>query len=411
MKNRSWTVRLKPDTTYKKAGPMDGIGQEIRQAARRLVRSPVFTLTAVLTLALAIGANASIFAVVQRVVLNPLPYPDSDRLIELQHGMQRLNVPSGMGMTLGLYYQYSDRSRTLTGVALYRTDDVTLTGDGEPERIRTARGTTTLASVLRVSPALGRWFTEAEGVPGASQVAVLSHGLWRRRYGGDAGILGRPIVLGGVPTAVIGVMPASFAFPDPRVDVWIADPITRTTGFGIFTHTGVARLRDGATIEDARAELNGLIADLPQAYPGDPLARGNGPDVGLFSTTRTLKEATIGGVARALWILLASVGLVLLVACANVANLFLVRSEARQRDVAVRRALGAGSSGIARYFLTESVLISIAAGVVGLALARGRHGYRRQGLLAAQAGWRTNGDRHVQRKLGYVYGHRAGSGY
>ena len=248
---------------------------------------------------------------------------------------------------------------------------LTLTGDGEPERIRVARGTTTLASVLRVSPALGRWFTEAEGVPGASQVAVLSHGLWMRRYGGDAGILGRPVVLGGVPTEVIGVMPASFAFPDPRVDVWIADPITRTTGFGIFTHTGVARLRDGATVEDARAELNGLIADLPQAYPGDPLALGNGPDIGLFSTARTLKEATIGGVARALWILLASVGLVLLVACANVANLFLVRSEARQREVAVRRALGAGSSGIARYFLTESVLLSIAGGVVGLALAWG----------------------------------------
>ena len=121
---------------------MDGIGQEIRQAARRLVRSPVFTLAAVLTLALAIGANASIFAVVQRVVLNPLPYPDSDRLIELHHGMQRLNMPSGIGMTPGLYYHYSDRARTLDGVALYRTDDLTLTGDGEPERIRVARATT-----------------------------------------------------------------------------------------------------------------------------------------------------------------------------------------------------------------------------------------------------------------------------
>jgi putative ABC transport system permease protein len=350
---------------------MDGIAQEIRQAARRLLRSPVFTLAAVLTLALAIGANASIFAVVQRVVLNPLPYPDSDQLIELEHGMQRLNVPSGIGMTLGLYYQYSDRSRMLSGVALYRTDDLTLTGDGEPERIRAARGTTTLASVMRVSPALGRWFTEAEGAPGASQVAVLSHGLWRRRYGGDANILGRPVILSGVPTAVIGVMPASYAFPDPRVDVWIAEQVTRTMGFGLWSYEGVARLRDGATVADARAELNGLIADLPQAFPGDLLALGNGPGVGLFSTTRTLKEATIGGVARALWILLASVGLVLLVACANVANLFLVRSEARQRDVAVRRALGAGRSGITRYFLTESVLISVAAGVVGVALARG----------------------------------------
>src|ERR1700687_3132677 len=157
-------------------------------AARRLVRSPAFTLAAVLTLALAIGANASIFAVVQRVVLNPLPYPDSDRLHEMHHDAQRLNLPGGMGMTLGLYYHYSDRSRTLDGVALYWADDLTLTGRGDPERIRVTRATPSLASVLRVSPALGRWFTEAEGVPGASPVAVLSRGLWMRRYGGDPGI-------------------------------------------------------------------------------------------------------------------------------------------------------------------------------------------------------------------------------
>jgi MacB-like periplasmic core domain len=158
------------------------LSQEIRYATRRLLRSPAFTLVAVLTLALAIGANASIFAVVQRVVLNPLPYPDSDRLIELDHGALSLRFPSGMGLTLGLYYQYLDRSRTLDRIALYRTDDLTLTGDGEPERIRAVRATPSLSSVLRVPPALGRWFTEDEGAPGGRQVAVLSHGLWERRY-------------------------------------------------------------------------------------------------------------------------------------------------------------------------------------------------------------------------------------
>src|SRR6266513_5860890 len=241
---------------------MDRTGQELRQAARRLVRSPAFTLASVLTLALAIGANASIFAVVQRVVLNPLPYPESDRLIELDHGALGLNLPSGIGMTLGLYYHYSDRARSLDGVALYRIDDLTLTGDGEPERIRVSRATTTLAPVMRVWPALGRWFAEADGVPGAPQVGVLSHALWMRRYGGNPAVIGRPVMLEGVPTDIVGVMPASFAFPDPRVDAWIAQQMTRATGFGLpFRFLGVARLRDGANLADARTELNGLIAD------------------------------------------------------------------------------------------------------------------------------------------------------
>jgi predicted permease len=345
--------------------------KEVAFATRRLVRSPAFTLASVLTLALAIGANVAIFAVVERVVLNPLPYPDSDRLIELDHGSQRLNVPSGIGMTQGLYYHYSERALAFDDVALYGTDEMTLTGDGEPERIRVARATPSLASLLRVSPALGRWFTENESVPGAPPVAVLSHGLWVRRYSRDPGILGRPVMLGGVPTEVVGIMPASYAFPDPRVDVWTAVQVARAMGFGLWSYSGVARLRDNATVEDARAELNGLIADLPQAFPSDAGASANGKEIQLFSAARTLKDATVGSVARALWILLASVGLVLLVACANVANLFLVRSEARQREIALRRALGAGRLGIARYFLTESALLSIAGGVIGLVLAWG----------------------------------------
>jgi predicted permease len=343
--------------------------KEVVFALRRLVASPAFTVTTVLTIALAIGANASLFAVVQRVVLNPLPYPDSDRLIDLDHGAQQLNLPSGMGMTRGFYYQYSERARTLDGVALYSLSDVTLTGQGDPERIRAARVTTTLASVLRVWPALGRWFTEEEGRPGAPALAVLSHGLWLRRYGGDPAIVGRSVTLTGMPTEVIGVMPASFAFPDPRVDVWLAEPVSRSMGFGIWLYRGVARMREGRTVADVRTELNGLIADVPRAFPGDPMALGNAESIKLYSNARDLKEATVGNVARALWILLASVGLVLLVACANVANLFLVRSEARQREMSVRLALGAGRLGVAAYFLAESAILSLAGGAIGLALS------------------------------------------
>ena len=353
------------------ATSVENIWKEAGFAARRLVRSPAFSVAAVLTLALAIGANAAIFAVVQRVLLNPLPYPDSDRLVDVDHGSQRLNLPSGLGITRGYYYQYLERSHTLDGIALYAAENATLTGDGEPERIRTSRATASLATVLRVGPAIGRWFSEDEGQPGGPQRVVLSHGLWIRRYGGDPGILGRTINLGGVSMDVIGVMPQGFAFPDPRVDAWTPQQITRSMGFGIWLYGAVARLRDGVTVADARTEMNTLIADITRAFPGDEFAAGNSAGIALFSTVRTLKEAMVGAVARALWILLVSVGLVLLVACANVANLFLVRSDARQREVAVRVALGAGRSGIARYFLAESVLLSVAGGALGLAIACG----------------------------------------
>jgi putative ABC transport system permease protein len=350
---------------------LERMWQETRFAGRRLVRSPAFTLASVLTLALAIGANGSIFAVVERVVLNPLPYPESDRLVVVDHGAERENLPSGLNFAPGLYYLYSERARTLAGIAIYDTDELTLTSDGSPERIPVIRATPSLASVLRVSPAVGRWLAENDAVPGAPQVAVLSHGLWTRRYSGDRAIIGRLITLGGVATEVVGVMPAGYAFPDKRVDAWIAMQLSRSQGFGFFGRMSVARLRHGAGVADVQRELSGLIGDLPQAFPGDTRAAGNGREINLFPIVRTLKEATVGGVARALWILLASVGLVLFVACANVANLFLVRSETRQREVAVRRALGATRAGIARYFLSESLLLAGAGGVAGVAIAWG----------------------------------------
>jgi putative ABC transport system permease protein len=350
----------------RKGASLDQLGLELRHAARRLVRSPAFTLASVLTLALAIGANSSNFAVVHRVVLNPLPYGDSDRLVALEFSMPSRNVPQIFFIPSRIYYEYLDRARTLEGVALYMgANEVTLTGQGTPERIRVSRTTPSLASVLRVTPAQGRWFTEAEGVPGTSPVAVLSHGFWVRRFGQDPGVIGRPIRLDGVPTVVVGVMPASYAFPDPRVDAWIPAPFaTRTTATDAYVFAAVARLRDGATIPESRSELTRLAVDLDPAYPANGYK-------GLVSTAVTLLDATVGPISAMLWTLLVSVGLVLLVACANVANLFLVRSEVRHREIAVRRALGAGNRAIARYFLSESVLLSSAGGVIGLALAEG----------------------------------------
>jgi predicted permease len=344
---------------------MDGMRQEIRQAARRLVRAPAFTLATITTLALAIGANSAIFAVVHRVVLNPLPFGDSDRLIALRYAVPSRNVPAVYSVPSRFYYEYLDRARTLESLALYwptSASEITLTGRGDPERIRFIAATPSLLSVLRVAPAYGRWFIESEGEPGAPPVAVLSHGLWLRRYGQDRAVIGRTVMLDGVPTTVVGIMPPSFAFPDPRIDVWTPVLSSRASANDTYMFGAVARLRDGATIESMRTELTQLTMGLEGAHPT------NGYKA-LVSTATTLLDATVGDISRTLWILLASVGLVLLVACANVMNLFLVRSDARQREIAVRRALGADRSAVARYFLGESTLLSLIGGALGLAIA------------------------------------------
>jgi putative ABC transport system permease protein len=271
---------------------------EMRYAARRLLHSPAFAAPAVLSLALAIGANASIFAIVHHVILSPLPYPDSDRVIVLDHGALGLKIASGVGVSEGLYFRYLDRAHTLEHVALYNTSEATLTGGGEPERIRVTSATSSLGPVLGVTPALGRWFTEAEGERGAVPVAVLSHGLWMRRFGGDGRIVGRSITLQGLTAEVIGVMPPAFAFPDTLVDAWMPVSPTRAMGFGAFAYSGVARIREGLPLSSVRADLDAAIAAVPDAYPEYPKTIGY--NLHLVAAPTTLKDATVGSVSRAL---------------------------------------------------------------------------------------------------------------
>src|SRR5258706_1782401 len=347
------------------ATSIESTWRELGFAARRLLRTPSFSTAAVLTLALAIGANAAIFAVVYRVILNPLPFADSAHVVSLEDGMPSRNVPFGFNsLTTQLYYAYLDRAHSLESMALYRIEDPALTGRGDPERVVTARATPSLASVLRIAPMHGRWFTEAEGTPAGPPVAVLSSSLWARRYGADPNILGQTVVFDGVPSTVVGVMPVAFTFPNATIDAWTPLALTRAAAADNYSFTGVARMREVASVAGVRAELNRLHADLEREYPGNGYTQ-------LVSSATTLIESTIGRVSAALWIVLASVGLVLLIACANVANLFLVRSEARQREVVLRTALGAGRAAIARYFLSESVLLSAAGGIFGFGLAWG----------------------------------------
>jgi len=349
---------------------VDHLLQDVRRALRSLRRAPGFATGVFLTLTLAIGTATSIFTVLERVVLNPLPYPDSDRVIRVEHQVPRVAAPSFPTIPLGLYFLYGDRARTLESVAAYRRDAITITGTGDPERVAILWTTPSLQAVLRAGPERGRWFREDDVVPGAPRVALLSHGFWMRRYGGSETVVGQSITLSGVPTTVIGVMPASFAFPDPEIQVWAADQITRASGFGIFTHQTIARLRAGVLLEDARAEMNSLIAQLPQVYSGNALAASLAREH-MRSTAAGLKDATIANVTPMLWSLMIAAALVLAVACANIMNLFMVRSEMRRTDAAVRLALGANRAAVARTGFAESVLLCLGGGAAGLAMAWG----------------------------------------
>src|ERR1043166_4357800 len=338
--------------------------RELRQAFGRLRRSPAFAAAAILSLALAIGANVAIFAVVDRVVLHPLPHPDSGRLVMLDFGVPGRNTPSGISsITAREYFHYSANAKTLSAVAAYWAFDATVTGQAPAERVRITTTTPSLGSVLRVVPELGAWLPN-DRPRDPAKTAVLSHGLWMRRYGADPGIVGKTITIDGTATTVVGVMPPTFAFPDARVDVWIPVPFTPapTVNDDAYNYAGVARLADGVPLETMRAEITRLTHALEAIAPRQGYAA-------FASTALTLQDATVGPIATTLWILLASASVVLLVACANIANLFLVRSEARQQEIAVRRALGAGTRGIAGYFLAESTLLSLAGGALGYAAA------------------------------------------
>src|SRR5687767_12297744 len=349
---------------------MPEITKEVRHAARRLARSPAFTAAAALTLALGVAANATIFTVVNRVILRPLPYPGSEELLWVDHVSPGIDLPGPLGLSQGLYRYYATRARTFSDLAIFRQDEWTLTGEGAPQRIRGVFATASLGTVMASPPALGRWYSEKDGQENV-RVIVISHSLWQSRFGADPKIIGRTVKLDGVTREIIGVTGKGFAFPDAKVQVYVPERIDeqRAKSVGGFNYRAVARFRGGASVQDARREMDALIAGIKEAFPGDPVAQEALDAARLAGMPELLKDHLVGSVRRTLWLLLGMVGLVLLIACANVANLFLVRSEARQREVAVRRALGAGRGGIIRYFLAESVILSMAGGVAGLGLA------------------------------------------
>jgi putative ABC transport system permease protein len=353
---------------------MEPLLPDFRQAARRLRRSAGFTLTAAATLGVGLGATAAIFTVLAGVVLRPLPYPGEGRLVSIGNLVPRTHPGDRWGVSPSGYFHTRGHSRTLAGVGVYRTYSATMAGRGREsaERVQQALVSATLLPVLGVTPALGRGFTARDDEPGAAPVALLSDGLWRRRYGGSPAVLGTSVELDGASVQVVGVLPAGAGLPEPGdpADVWVPerlDPSAPPQNWHAFTAVG--RLAPGATVAQVQAEMERFTARYPDLFPAaykPAFMRETGfrPDV------KALREVVVGDVARTLWILLAAVGLVLVVACADVANLFLVRAEARRREVAILSAIGATRARLARQFLAEGLLLGALGGAVGLLLAR-----------------------------------------
>jgi predicted permease len=359
-----------PRSSHNRRGSelMSSLTQDLRHAVRRLLHAPGFSAAAVITLGLGIGANAAIFSVVHGVVLNPLPYPDADRVMWISHSAPGLGVDEDLEVPQGIYFLYREQSRTLEEIALFSSADMTLSDGGDPARIRIAMATYTLGDVLQVPPALGRWIDEDDDFANRTSVVVLGHGIWQRRFGGDPAVIGRTIRMNNFPFEVIGVMPSTFAFPDTETDAWIPRVVREAAGFGGFRDKSVARLRPGVSAAEAQAALNGTLPLLRGRYSAEFVASVF-DNARLGTLVQPLQDYMVGRIEQTLWILLGTVGFVLLIACANVANLFLVRTEARQREVAIRTALGAGRKQMVRYFLMESGVLATCGGLVGLVLA------------------------------------------
>ncbi len=348
---------------------MDHVTRPIRAIARKLLRSPSFTLLSILTLGVGIGANTAIFSVVNGVLLKPLPYADPDRLVGVWHTAPGIELPQ-FEQSDATYLLYRQSNRVFEDLGIYDEDRVNLTGGDRPEQLPSADVTASIFPVLGVAPAIGRGFTEADERPGAEPVAVLSHELWVSRFGGDRAALGKTIQIDGVARAVIGVMPAGLRFPTPETLLWLPMEIDpEKPNVGNFSYIGIARLKPGRTPQDAEAELSALIYRLPEVYPDDDITPGMLESTGIAAMIHPLRDDVVGDVGGVLWLLLGSVGFILLIACANVANLFLVRAEGRQREVAIRSALGARRVDVAGAFFAESTVLGVAGGALGLALA------------------------------------------
>jgi predicted permease len=346
----------------RKARFLAGLGQDLRYGFRTLRKNPGFTAVAMLALALGIGANTAIFSVVNGVLLQPLAYPDPDRLLMIYETTAEFNRSS---VAYPDFLDWHRQSRSFTDMGTFRSDDFNFTGAGQPEQVSGEYVSASLFPALGVSPFLGRNFLPEEDRQGAACAAILNYGFWKGRFGADPNILGRTLTLNAASCAVVGVLPADFRFRE-RAQIYV--PIEQWNSVGLRTresHPGlqvIGRLKPGATIEAAQAEMASICNGLARMYPKTNAGHG--------AKVVRMKDAIVGYIRPTLLLLVGAVGFVLIIACANVANLLLARSTARQREFAIRAALGADRGRVVRQLLTESVLLSLGAAMIGLLLAR-----------------------------------------
>ncbi|HTJ24289.1 MAG TPA: ABC transporter permease [Gemmatimonadaceae bacterium] len=353
---------------------MPDLARELQHAWRRLRRAPGFTSTSVFVLALGLGAATAMFGILYGVVLRPLPFPSPDQLVTVTHSISVAGI-SRVDESGGTYLLYQRHNSVFSKIGAWQETSVNLgpvvgrAGNDDAQRIGAAAITASLFPTLGVSPERGHSFTTEEDRPGAPRVIILSYALWRQKYGGDPSIVGKHIVIDGVPCEVVGIMPASFRYPWASTQLWYpvqfdpanSDPLS-------FNFTAVARLKPGATTETARADLARFTPRLLDEFPF-PIPKAMFEKAHLTPVVRPLRDVMVGDVSRLLWVLFGAVGLVLLIACANVANLFLVRAEGRHRELAVRNALGASRGALLVQYLSESALIAAGGGVLGLAMS------------------------------------------
>lgn len=352
---------------------MESISTQLRQTLRRLWHAPMFTLITLITLAAGVGANIAVFSVLEGVLLKPLPYPHPEQLVGVWHTAPGINLDE-VNMAPSNYFIYREQNRVFESIGVYEGDSVSVTGRDNPEQVHALDVTEGVLPALGIAPALGRVFNRIDDTPGSPDTTILSYGYWQRGFGGDRNILGRQVNVNGKLRQVIGVMPKEFRFLDgDQPDLFLPLQFDRNkTVLGQFSYDGIARLKPGVTLAAANSDISRLIPKVWTSFPPPP-----GFSLDLFNkarltpNVRPLKRDVVGDIGQLLWILMGSIGVVLLIACANVANLLLVRAEGRHQELAICSALGASRWRIAQEFLIESILLGSMGSLLGLAFAWG----------------------------------------